>query len=230
MASKPTTNYAFTRVSGNRKIGPMSVTSTDRASCPPTCSFKGSGCYAENFPLSIHWSKLDTQGLSIDALCGDIRALPKGSMLRLNQAGDLAHTDGHIDPEHLTKLVGACKKVTAFGYTHHKPGVGQNAELIKAANDDGVTLNLSAESLKQADEYADLGIAPVVVVVPLGTPKVTFTPAGRQVTMCPAYTSDITCSSCGICAVPGRRGVIAFEAHGATKGRIQKVVWAAANT
>lgn len=219
-------NYGFTRVSQNRKIGPMAVTMTSRSSCPTTCSYRGAGCYAENFPLVLHWSKLDGAGKTIDAVCGDIRSLPKGSMLRINQAGDLAHNNGQIDPTHLGKLMKATKRVKAFGYTHHRPEIGNNADLLKAANDSGLTLNLSAESLSEADALADLAIAPVVVAVPRGTPKVTTTPAGRHVVMCPAYHTEIDCASCGVCAVNHRRSIIAFEAHGSTRAKVEKVFWA----
>lgn len=47
--------YHFTRVSGNAKCGPIPVTTTSADSCPPTCSFKGNGCYAESGPLAMHW-------------------------------------------------------------------------------------------------------------------------------------------------------------------------------
>lgn len=47
--------YHFTRASGNVKTGPIPVTTTSADSCPPTCSFKGNGCYAESGPLALHW-------------------------------------------------------------------------------------------------------------------------------------------------------------------------------
>ena len=39
--------YHLTKVSSNRKTGPIPVSTTTSDSCPPTCSLKGAGCYAE---------------------------------------------------------------------------------------------------------------------------------------------------------------------------------------
>jgi hypothetical protein len=52
--------YHFTRVSGNAKCGPIPVTTTSADSCPPTCSFKGNGCYAESGPLALHWKAVSS--------------------------------------------------------------------------------------------------------------------------------------------------------------------------
>lgn len=84
-----------------------------------------------------------------------------------------------------------------FTYTHYPP-TAANQIAIQSANRLGFTVNLSAESLAQADAYADLGIAPVVVVLPHDAMKSTRTPAGRQVIVCPASTgnSDLNCGIC----------------------------------
>ena len=228
MASKPRANYAFTRISSNMKLGPMSVTMTDKRSCPDTCSYRsGGGCYAGNFPLGLHWAKLDSDGLSVSDLAYRLKDLPKHSKCRVNQAGDFHHNNGEIDVEDLGLIVEASQRIDVISYTHHRPNIGKNHDTILAANNAGFTINLSAESLVEADALADLAIGPVVVAVPRGTPKVSFTPKGRQVTMCPAVYSDMTCDRCMICAKPGRKTVIAFEAHGATKARVEKVFWAA---
>lgn len=219
--------YAFTRISSNSKTGPMPVTSTSRDSCPATCSFLGNGCYAEIGPLSWHWRKLDSAGLTLDELCAKVKALPKGSPMRHNQAGDLPTTgDGLIDAEGLSQLADASRRVQGFTYTHHSPWLGTNGAAVLAANQAGFTVNLSAESLYEADALADLDIGPVVVAVPRGTPKVSFTPKGRQVTMCPAVYSDRTCLDCMVCAKAGRKAVIAFEAHGTSAKRVEAVFWA----
>jgi hypothetical protein len=225
MASAPGANYAFTQVSSNRKLGLMSVTMTDKGSCPTTCSFKGGGgCYAENFPLSLHWSKLDHAGLSIDELAANLKALPKHSRVRLNQAGDFAHRGGIIDVDHMRELIEATSRLEVIAYTHHDPVL--NHDTLLGANRAGMVVNLSAESLIEADALADLAVGPVVVAVPRGTPKVSFTPKGRQVTVCPATYSDMTCDRCMICAKPERKGLIAFPSHGSGAKRVEQVFWA----
>ncbi|MEG0068146.1 MAG: hypothetical protein RR740_26515, partial [Pseudomonas sp.] len=66
--------YHFTRVSGNAKTGPIPVTTTSADSCPPSCSFKGNGCYAESGPLALHWKAVTAgkRGGSLDELCTKI--------------------------------------------------------------------------------------------------------------------------------------------------------------
>jgi hypothetical protein len=216
-------NYAFTRVSSNKKTGPLATTMTDRRSCPESCGFKGNGCYAENFPLVIHWDRLTDQGMGIDDLSLNIKALPKGHGLRINQAGDFHHNDGVIDSHDLEALVDASSRVETIAYTHHDPLDFTNHDLILGANKAGFAINISAETLLAADFYADLAIAPVVVAVPRGTPKVTFTPKGRQVTLCPAVYSDMTCDRCMICAKPERKAIVAFEAHGSRAAKVERI-------
>ena len=52
------TKVRFTKVSSNRKVGKMSVTTTERDSCPDACPFKGNGCYADGFPLAGVWNRV----------------------------------------------------------------------------------------------------------------------------------------------------------------------------
>jgi hypothetical protein len=84
----------------------------------------------------------------------------------------------------------------------------------------GFTVNLSANTLAHADQLAALNIGPVVVVQDAveGTRADTVTPEGRKVATCPAtYRDDVTCASCGLCAVRDRKVIVGFPAHGAAK-------------
>ncbi|NBR79353.1 MAG: hypothetical protein EBT71_04845 [Alphaproteobacteria bacterium] len=58
---------AFTAVSRNEKTGPMPLTTTEPATCPPACPFNShkpdvmpddGGCYAESGPLLLFWRKV----------------------------------------------------------------------------------------------------------------------------------------------------------------------------
>lgn len=84
--------------------------------------------------------------------------------MRHNQAGDLPGKGGEIDAEAL-QLVEANQGKRGFTYTH-KPMTAANMAAVKAANDSGFTVNLSANNLTHADELAALAIAPVVTVLP----------------------------------------------------------------
>ncbi|MGF2053138.1 DUF7227 family protein, partial [Enterococcus casseliflavus] len=83
-----------------------------------------------------------------------------------NQAGDLAPSStGELDVALLDMLVQANKGRRGFTYTHYEPR-GANRDALRRANDGGFTVNLSAETLRQADSYVSIGCAPVVVALP----------------------------------------------------------------
>ncbi|ATA57618.1 hypothetical protein CKY39_06225 [Variovorax boronicumulans] len=213
------------RVSRNRKTGPIPVTTTSANSCPPSCSFKGNGCYAESGPLAIHWRSVSEgqRGRSFDELLEEIATLRRHALWRHNQAGDLTpETPGVIDSRKLTRLAMANRGRRGFTYTHYPP-TPENQAAIHHANRLGFTVNLSAETLVQADAYADLGIAPVVVVLPQSTTKPIRTPAGRQVIVCPASTGNSDCLNCGICQQRDRAAIVGFPAHGAGAERVQAI-------
>ena len=99
-----------------------------------------------------------------------------------------------------------------------------NTLAVKEANDSGLTINLSADSIAQADKYKSLGVAPVVVVVRSDQKKAFRTPGGNTVAICPATISDITCLDCQICANKDRKAIIGFPAHGFNKKRLDKAL------
>lgn len=223
---------SFTAISHNVKTGPIPVTMTDKATCPNVCPLKGSGCYAESGHVNIHWQRLgnpykgaESYGLQWSELCDKIKALPKGQLFRHNVAGDLPSVDSvNIDTLALSQLVNAAKGKRGFTYTHYDPNIGINKTLIKAANMAGFTVNLSANNLEHVDELKALDCGPVVCILPIDADKVTQTPAGNTVVICPAVQSDnVTCASCGICAVSTRKTIIGFPAHGIAKRKAESV-------
>lgn len=223
----PTFMYHLTRISHNRKTGPMPVTTTSADSCPPSCSFRGNGCYAESGPLALHWKAVTggRRGGTFDELLDGIRALPREALWRHNQAGDLTPVaPGVIDAQKLLQLALANRGRRGFTYTHH-PMTPENVEAVQHANALGFTINLSAETLEQADEHAALGVAPVVVVLPVDALRPTKTPAGRHVIVCPASIGSTDCSTCAICQQRGRHAIVGFPAHGNAKAKVQTVFW-----
>ena len=100
----------------------------------------------------------------------------------------------------------------------------ESREAIAEANSQGFTVNLSANTLAEADALADLKIAPVVVVLPADQTTAITTPAGRKVAICPAVISDsVSCASCGICALRDRKAIIGFPAHGTSKRKADAI-------
>ena len=91
------------------------------------------------------------------------------------------------------------------------------------ANQIGFTVNLSAETLAQADAYAALGVAPVVVLLPAGMTKAVRTPAGRHVVVCPASLGSSDCLNCGICQQRDRIAIMGFPAHGSGARHVEAI-------
>ena len=235
--STPGHRYAYTHISSNSKLGGLPATTTSKDSCPITCGYNpasgGSGCYASYGPSEWQWRKLDDpnndKALDIHQLAERLSRLRKHTLFRHNQAGDLPGNGLEINPTELELLVDACGHADGFGFSHYRPDIGDNAALILAANQGGLTINMSAETLTQVDDLVALGIGPVVVALPADQRKAMKTPAGNHVAICPTYLDDrVTCASCGICQKVDRRSVVGFPAHGAGKAKVERIFWAKA--
>lgn len=236
----------FRLKSGNKKLGPIPVSISEPGTCPRSCTFYDVGCYAGYGWNGTIWRKARQFGLPWRDFLDAVEALPDGQVWRHNEAGDLA---GGVDAIHegwFWDLIVAAKGTRGFTYTH-RTIIGSsegriNARLIRDGNaEGGMTINLSADTLEQADEYADLGIGPVVVTLPddiiagmyvtethyarktkheslrhlRPKPKELRTPKGRRVVICPAQTAaKLTCAECQLCAHPHRKSVVGFVAHG----------------
>lgn len=219
-------NFSFIRFSTNAKVGPMPVTRTDKKSCPNTCPLLNNGCYASSGHSNIHWNKLNNAGLNIDQLAAMIKKLPIGSIWRHNEAGDLPHTGDNqtIDANLLGKIVAANKRKNGFTYTHY-PLTNANIDTIKNANNNGFTVNVSANNIAELD-YAMAQNLPSVVIVDdkINVNKFT-TPNGNNVIICPNQLKDkITCIECGLCQQKDRKFAIAFKVHGIGKKKVKNTL------
>lgn len=211
--------------SGNAKTGPIPVSTTSAESCPLSCG-QYVNCYGKYGPLALHWAAVTggERGMQWDAFTAAIAALPQGQLWRHNQAGDLPGADSRINPRMMRGLVRANSGRRGFTFTH-KPVTGNgaarsNRRIIAESNKGGFTINLSADTVVQADKYKALNIAPVVITVPENTEAFT-TPAGHKVVICPAQTHEnVSCDTCRLCAWAGRDVIIGFRAHGTKKRSI----------
>ena len=216
----------FTVASGNSKTGPMLVTTQSEDTCPITCPFNGTGCYAQHGPLKWHWRRVSSgeRSKNWQSFLDAIKKQQKGSLWRLSQAGDLPGYQGKIDKNKLQDIIDANKRMKGFTFTH-KPMTKTNKELIKHANENGFTINLSADSLKDADKKAALNIGPVAVPIPSDPGQwPTHTPEGRKISVCLNVTKGLTCLQCGLCAVAKRQSVVGFPAHGTGFRKIEAVI------
>jgi hypothetical protein len=188
----------------------------------------------------MHWRKVTSggNGLSWEDFCLAIAGLPRQTLWRHNQAGDLPGLGECIDASALGQLTKANQGRKGFTYTH-KHATTENLEAIRSANAQGFTVNLSANNLAHADTLADTQSGPVVVVLSADlarekvngewaeTPEVyrertrgISTPTGRKVIICPAtYRDNVTCASCGLCQRQ-RSAIVGFPAHGAAKRHV----------
>ena len=222
--------YHLTLKSGNRKTGCMPVSTSPSATCPASCPFKGKGCYAQGGPIAIHWAKVSSgqRGTVWSDFTSQISQLPANTIWRHNQSGDLRGSKNRINKTALNELVAANKGKLGYTYTHYSP-LGNtryaklNRQAIKAANKNGFTINVSAESLEQADRILDLNIGPVVLTVASNAQNTT-TKKGRKVVICPAQKSNTTCGQCKLCAKSDRKVIVGFRSHGFRSKQVDGLV------
>jgi hypothetical protein len=218
------TRYHLTLKSANHKTGPIPVSTTTADTCSDSCPLRDGGCYAQSGPLALHWKRIRQTGLTLGQFVKAIRALPSGTLWRHNQAGDLPGNKALLDKQAVRQLVEANQDKRGFTYTHYSPLNKRNAQVIREANASGFVVNLSADTLTEADTFAELGIAPVVTLLPTGTDRNTTTPAGRKVVVCPAATHEgVSCAKCKLCAWKDREVIIGFPSHGTQHKRADLV-------
>lgn len=217
------TTVHLTKVSSNKKTGPIPVSTSQESTCPTSCPLFGGGCYAKAGPLALHWKKVSAgeRGMAWNDFCDTIAKLPKRQLWRHNQAGDLPHTNGVINADEVSALVKANKGKSGFTYTHHDVSVPENKRVIRGANAKGFTVNLSGNNPEHAVELKnEHPTLPVVSIVPLDFwgDKPRRVVDGETFIRCPAeYNKNVSCATCGACAVRRRDSVIAFTVHGVQK-------------
>ena len=204
---------------GNSKTA-IPTTRSWRGSCPSSCELRGKSCYAENFPMVMHWEKLSREGLSYAELLEEVKALRRGRLWRHNDAGDLLGLGDSIDITAITALVEANRGRRGFTYTHWPWRA--NLEVLKWANRCGFTINVSANGLQDALEAFNAGLPATVI---LNTTEKMVWVEGVRVVICPAQRKKkMTCADCGICQTADRSYLIGFWPHGTKKSGLIKMV------
>lgn len=218
----------FTLRSGNPQLGPIPMSSTFQAPRFNVMELlekqyaEASGPLTQRLVLRRFQRLLATApGLSWDSFCAAVAQLPTGQVWRHNLQGDLPGDPlcFALDAEPLEQLVRANRGKRGFTFSHYHPKYAENADLIAAANAQGFTINLVADSLREADELLRWQVAPVVVKVPEDTPPTQRTPAGHAVVTCPqTCRRDVTCATCQLCTQARyphqNRDLIAFPIPG----------------
>ncbi len=221
---------AVTPRSNNKKTGPILTTKQERKTCPKSYPFIDHGCYARFGPLNWHWQAMEkgtsATGTPIetswDHALRKISDQEMGALWQYGEAGDLPGENEKIDLRLLKTLVRANQGKRGFTYTH-KYNRKENHAKIKRANDEGFTINLSANDIAHADKLHHLKIGPVVTVLPHDQTKNLKTPKGRKVIVCPNVTKGVNCKNCGLCAIVDRRFIVGFPAHEPSKKKMKGV-------
>ena len=221
--------FHLSRVSTNSKTGPIPVSTSSKATCPPTCPFLGgNGCYGDNHGLNFHWRLVTegSRGVTASEFFRLIGALFPDQLWRHNQAGDLPHTRGRISRRFLRGLIGANRGRRGYTYSHHDLALGENLALIRQANRQGFTVNVSTETEAAADRAVAAGLPAVVAVPSTETRTAWSTPAGHRVVVCPAQRegSTVDCATCQLCYQRPAGLVIAFLAHGTSKAKANAAI------
>ena len=212
-------NVAFTKKSSNAKIGAIPCTTSSRNTCPSACPLAGDGgCYAEaGYYTRMHWDKVTDgeRGTEYESFLDSIAKLKDGQLWRHNVAGDLQPiADNVIDSDALEALTSANNGKRGFTYTHY-PDSAENVAAVRKANENGFTVNLSANSTDDAIRLRKAHGLPVASLVPIDHGNETRVIDGVRFVTCPAtYKDGVTCHSCKLCSVSNRDAVIAFPAHG----------------
>lgn len=213
----------------NKKLGPIPMSISERITCPQSCAFFQTGCYADYGPNGAHWRSVGQRGITWEAFLEKVRALPEGQVWRHNEAGDLAGVREFIHPGRLRDLIEANRGRRGFTFTHKTSWLGNlelgisSRMLFRLARNSGFTINLSADSLKEADELSHWDLGPVAVVLPEDHLR-RRTPEGRTIVVCPAQTDGLTCAKCQLCTRAHRKAIVGFLAHGQSKRLVSELV------
>lgn len=197
-----------------------------QATCPSSCAYKGSGCFAESgftrhLMASLNKSSSKMTGrqvAEIEAAAIDL-AFPKGMPsdgarggrdLRLHVGGDVG--GGRYGARALASAAKRWKERgggSVWTYTH-------KWRQIPSESFGEISVLASVERPSELAVALDRGYAPAVTVDSFAGPKA-FLMGGVKVVPCPAETRDTTCVECRLCLdrdLVGARVGIGFALHG----------------
>ena len=178
--------------------------------------------------MKFHWDKLDSgeRGVPMTEFFRLIAALPPAQFWRHNQVGDLVATGGRVSRRFLRGLIAANRGRRGYTYTHHRLDLGENLALIRQANRQGFTINVSTETETAADRAVAAGLPAVVAVPSTETRTAWDTPAGNRVVVCPAQRegSTVDCATCQLCYKRPAGLIVAFLAHGTSKAKANAAI------
>lgn len=213
--------------SGNRKLGNVHATYASQATCPTTCTFRGSGCYAEYGLVGFETRQLNADakqrqlsplqiaGIEASAIA---RLAPDGRALRLHVVGDCATNETARVVSGAAELFMSRGGGQAFTYTH-------GWRETDRASWGSVSVLASCETSEDVQAAWSRGYA-AAMVLPEHGPAGRYHVDGVSVVECPQQArEDVTCADCRLCQrgdyLRDSQAVIGFVAHssGSRKAR-----------
>jgi hypothetical protein len=207
------------------KMGTVHATYASQKSCPPSCPFLGSGCYAETGNVGFTTRRLNTAAAEAtaqdvaNAEAQAIRTLSGQLDLRIHVVGDCT-TDNAASTVSTAALETIRRGREIWSYTHAWRDVDR-------ASWGSVSVLASTESALAAEEALDRGWAAAVVLPTFAENKL-YKLGNIKVMPCVQQTRGVQCVDCRLCMNSDRlrdKGmVIGFTPHGSGKKRVLQVV------
>jgi hypothetical protein len=213
--------------SKNPKVGkvPTLWVGDSRAACRASCKgcpmlpkapgidtlgLSGGACYAHTgAPIIAHNSvaKAARENPERYTLASALSARHKAArMVRLSAIGDAGRLAKEV-ADSIVQTVQAAR-LSVVGYTHHwreeRVAKSWRGRLMASCND-----------VRQADRAVSEGWR-ATVVVPEDTPRVSVSPAGNRIVVCPAQIAEgkVDCNACRLCDASKSGPIVAFREHG----------------
>lgn len=206
----------------NTKLGSAATTHAGQASCPSSCVFRGSGCYAERGPLGmfvlarLNGAAEEQLATALDVAIAEAEAIDmmrviRGLPMRLHTVGDCASDEAALLVSAAAERYMARGGGQVWTYTHAwrtvrrrswgKVSVLASCETpadVTAARRRGYATSLVVEQFKGRRRYRE---------------------RRQTILPCPAQTThEVTCSDCRLCFDDTRlreqKISIGFEVHG----------------
>lgn len=233
--------------SQNTKTGNIIQSYSSPSSCPVSCPFKESGCYAKSFRTSKVWERADNRedrrfiGCQEDLTNALTGALWLGKeendevLFRHNIAGDMAviGTDKFDIATYLSmvtsimtanyrlKVAGSSKHIKAFTYTHCNYDF-YDRDYMRTMQD-YMLVNISCETVNEAIVEKEYGLNVVLTSINPEEDISALKAEGIPAVQCLAQTKGITCKECRLCS-RDRESVVIFKVHGQSKGKARRVI------
>lgn len=220
--SRPHPGVIFKAESGNAKLGRAAATYVARQSCPTSCPFQSSGCYAEHDNTRTHWDRITAGSHGADPLtlarreAEMIDAAPADRDLRLHVAGDsITEAGTELIASACGRYVDRAKRergldVKVWAYTHAWRTVPREAW-------GSVSVLASCETADDVQHARERGYAAALVVAEFAG-EAAHAVGGERIIPCPQQTRGATCTDCRLCfsdaRLRERRLAIGFAVHG----------------